>query len=74
VISGEEGRRLSQQPHYYHLTQKEWGKLGDLIQRRTDLVYLNGLNAIYHLRPTPAEGRSPIPNLLSVFSTAPAEK
>ena len=70
VVPGEEGIRLYRQYPYYHLQPGEWSKLDDFIQRRTDLLYLNGLNGIYRLRPTPAERKSPIPNLLTFFQPA----
>jgi hypothetical protein len=52
VISGEEGRRLSDQTSDYSgLTKEEWGRLDQLIQNRTDLVDQEGFWAIYRLRP-----------------------
>ncbi len=70
VVSGEEGIRLYRQYPYYHLQPQEWAKLEDFIQHRTDLLFLNGLEGIYRIRPTIAERKSPIPNLLSLFPSA----
>jgi hypothetical protein len=64
VVSGREGRRLAGQGRGYDLTAGEWRLLEDFIQRHTDLVYLIGLNAIYRLRQTPADGRRAMPNNL----------
>ena len=71
VVSGEEGRRLAgEYASYYPLRPGEWKKLDDLIQQRTDLLYLSGAQGIYHLRSTPAGRKKPIPDLLLVLKTA----
>jgi hypothetical protein len=70
VVSGEEGMRLAgQYPSYYPLRPAEWKKLDDLIQQRTDLLYLSGVQGIYHLRSSPAVRKKPIPDLLLVLKT-----
>jgi hypothetical protein len=64
VLSGYESRRLESVGQGYDLTAGEWDLLEDFVQKYTDLVYLNGLNAIYKLRTVPGEGRRHIPNHL----------
>jgi hypothetical protein len=73
VVSGEEGRRLSDPSGYGGLTTKEWGHLDDLVQDRTDLVEEEGLWAIYHLRPAPIHRSHPQMDLLLALKS-PASK
>ncbi|HJT24408.1 MAG TPA: glycosyltransferase family 39 protein [bacterium] len=65
VFSGKENQRLVMRyPSYF---QPAAGRLQDFVQRWTDLIYLNGLNAIYRLRTTPAGPRPPVPDLFKLF-------
>jgi Dolichyl-phosphate-mannose-protein mannosyltransferase len=68
AVSGLEGARLSRQYPDYRLDREEWAKVDDFIQHRTDLVYGEGLNAIYRLRG-PAARKNRIPDLLRVFQS-----
>lgn len=67
VVSGDEGGRLARQYAFHSPLQGDGKKLEDFIQRWTDPLYLNGLNGLYRLRSTPAERKSPIPDLLKMM-------
>jgi hypothetical protein len=72
VVSGEEGRRLSQlYAHAYPLTPQEWNRLDDFIQRGTDLVYVDGANGIYRIHPLKPALKPRIPDLLLLFQPTP---
>jgi hypothetical protein len=72
VVSGEEGRRLSQlYAHAYPLTPEEWNRLDDFIQRGTDLVYVDGANGIYRIHPLQPALKPRIPDLLLSFQRLP---
>ncbi len=65
AVSGDEGRRLFfQYRSYYPLSESEWAKLDDFIERRTDLRFISGRQGMYHLRETPQTIQKPIPDLL----------
>jgi hypothetical protein len=65
AVSGGEEMRLSRlYPQAYALTTAQWKNLDDFIERGTDLVYLQGPQALYHLRPALSPRPKPIPDLL----------
>ena len=73
AVSGGEGTRLAGlYPQAYALTPAQWKNLDDFIQRGTDLVYRNGFEGIYRIRPVGAAGKQRIPDLLRLFQSPPA--
>jgi 4-amino-4-deoxy-L-arabinose transferase-like glycosyltransferase len=73
AVSGEEEMRLSRlYPQAYALTTAQWKNLDDFIERGTDLVYLEGPQALYHLRPALSPRSKPIPDLLLLLPNSKA--
>ncbi len=73
VIPGDEEMRLCRlYPKDYALTTAQWKNLDDFIQRGTDLVYLKGPQAIYHLRSGLSARPQRIPDLLLLLPNSKA--
>jgi hypothetical protein len=51
VVNGLEGIRVSGDYHHYDLTSAQWQNLDDFIQRGTQLMYSQNLQAVYGLLP-----------------------
>jgi hypothetical protein len=51
VVNGLEGIRVAADYHHYDLTTAEWKRLDEFIQRGTQLVYSQNLQAVYGLLP-----------------------
>ncbi len=72
VVNGLEGIRVSADYHHYDLTRDEWKRLDEFIQRGTELVYSQNLQAVYGLLPKfKAKPKEESLDLLLFFS-APA--
>jgi len=70
AVSGEEGRRLAaQNTFYYPLSESQWIKLDDLVQRWTDPRFIAGGEGLYHLRETPIARQKLVPDLLLLLKT-----
>jgi hypothetical protein len=73
AVSGGEEMRLSRlYPQAYALTTAQWKNLDDFIERGTDLVYLQGPQALYHLRPALSPRPRPIVDLLLLLPNSRA--
>jgi hypothetical protein len=53
VVNGNEGVRVAASYHHYDLTSEQWKILDDFVQRDLDMVYLQGLQAVYKVRREP---------------------
>ncbi|HTA77861.1 MAG TPA: hypothetical protein VK791_11985, partial [bacterium] len=51
VVNGLEGIRVSGDYHHYDLTSTQWQNLDEFIQRGTQLMYSQNLQAVYGLLP-----------------------
>lgn len=68
VVNGSEGIRVAADYHHYDLTPEQWKRLDDFIQNNTELVYLQGLQGIYHILPSPASHPAGTLDLVLFFS------
>ena len=51
VVNGLEGIRVSEDYHHYDLTTAQWQNMDNFIQRGTQLMYSQSLQAVYGLLP-----------------------
>jgi len=68
VVNGSEGIRVSADYHHYDLTSEEWKRLDDFIQNDTDLVYQQGFQGVYRIRPTSKSASAEALDLVLFFS------
>jgi hypothetical protein len=68
VVNGLEGIRVSGDYHHYDLTSQQWQNLDEFIQRGTQLMYSQNLQAVYGLSQWQERPKSETVDLVLFFS------
>lgn len=67
AVAKEEGARLSRTYSQYPLTDEQWGKIDDFVQRHTRLVELTPLGGLYRISSESLPKQTPVPDLFLCF-------
>jgi hypothetical protein len=69
VVNASEGLRVSADYHHYDLTQEEWKRLDDFIQKGTEAVFPEKFQGVYHILPAFKTAQvHETPDLITFFS------